>query len=184
MKYIIFGIMLILAFGCLGNGNTPVVEELQENETDYVEDNKTENDTSGGQWIDEPEEDDSVQEEEMGPEEDAEPGTEETESEEEEPPAETKDDTTAIGKEGPERIYFDNGNYALVIEDIVWYGDEECAAIKIADAADSTLKKDVICPPEDYYWTTPEGHRYRIVISEVASGYSSGESWAKVNIYG
>ena len=183
MKYIIFGILLILAFGCLENGTA--IEQPQE--TDITEENTTENGSAEGQWMDTPEENESEQEieEEMEPKGDApvEP-EEEIPEPEEEPPAETKDDTTAIGKDGPERIYFDNGNYALVIEDVVWYGDKECAAVKIADAADSTLKKDVICPQEDYYWTTPGGHRYRIVISEVAAGYSTGESWAKVNIYG
>jgi len=180
MKYIIFGILLILAFGCLGNGTSPATEEPQENETGITEDNTAENDSAGGEWIDGPEENDSEDETGEGPLPPPEPELE-PEPEEE---TETRDDTTAIGKDGPERIYFDNGNYALVIEDVVWYGEKECAAVKIADSADSTLKKDVICPQEDYYWTTPEGHRYRIVVTEVAAGYSTGESWAKVNIYG
>jgi len=172
MRFEILCILLVLGFGCIGNGSVHAPEQPQPE----VVENVSENDT-GEQWIDEPVENESTEVNE----------TEEKpiETLDENPPAEEEEDNTpAIGQDGPQRTYFDNGNYALVIDDVVWYGDNECAAVRITDGAGSALKIDVICPRQDYYWTTPEGHRYRFVISEVASGYSTGESWAKVNIYG
>ena len=82
-----------------------------------------------------------------------------------------------------ERIPFGGGNYLLVIDDVVWYGDESCAAVSIWTTESILLKKDVICPGSDYYWISPEERKFRIVVTGVAAGYS-GESWAKVIVYG
>ena len=129
MKYtILLGIMLVLAMGCIGETQAEVQQLAIE-----IPENVSENDT--GKWIDEPVENESTEVNE----------TEEKpiETLDENPPAENEDDNApAIGQDGPQRTYFDNGNYALVIEDVVWYGDSECAAVGITDAAGSTLKKD------------------------------------------
>lgn len=84
--------------------------------------------------------------------------------------------------EDENRILFGE-KYALVIDDVVWYGDKSCAAISIEYADGGMIKKDVVCPRVSYYWTSPEGQRYRIFVAEVAAGYS-GESWAEVYVYG
>ncbi len=86
-----------------------------------------------------------------------------------------------LGKQ--EGIFFAGGKYVLIMEDVVWYGDKSCAAIRIAYAEGETLKRDVICPYSDYYWHSPGGQRYRIRVGEVAAGYG-GERWAEIYIYG
>lgn len=107
----------------------------------------------------------------------------ETEYMEENGSVEEPEDTDKETFNEEERIPFGGGNYLLVIDDVVWYGDESCAAVSIWNTEDILLKKDVICPGSDYYWVSPERRKFRIVVTEVAAGYS-GESWAKVIIYG
>ncbi len=80
-------------------------------------------------------------------------------------------------------ILFGGGRYLLILQDAVWYGGEACAAVDIAYVNGTSIKKDVICPMVDVYWTAPDGHRFRIRITKVAAGYT-GEAWAKVFIYG
>lgn len=82
-----------------------------------------------------------------------------------------------------EGIFFGGGRYVVILDDVVWYGDKSCAAVTIAYADGIPIKKDVMCPRTDYYWTDPGGNRFRFKVIQVAAGYS-GEAWANIIIYG
>ena len=74
------------------------------------------------------------------------------------------------------------GPHILVLDDVsvIPNSDEPCGIFSIRDASDDTvLDKKIICPGESAYW---EG--YRIFVVKVAAGYSGGENWADVRIYG
>lgn len=162
MRLFIIGLLFIALLGCV----TP--EESADVPTSEIEEIVGENETN-------PEE---IPVEENITEEMNE--SEGTEIIEEETINETANET--IGDE-PEGIFFGEGKYMLIIDDVVWYGDKSCAAVRIADSNGTTIKSDVICPLVDYYWISPEGRHFRIKITEVAAGYS-GEAWAKAVIYG
>ncbi len=83
--------------------------------------------------------------------------------------------------------YFGNGAYVLVLRDISMQRNEEgyCALFEIVWAENgSSLQKLQICPGEDAYWISPDGHRYRIRVFETAAGYTGRARWAKVAVYG
>jgi hypothetical protein len=83
--------------------------------------------------------------------------------------------------------YFGNNAYVLVLRDISMQRNEEgyCALFEILWAENgSSLQKLQICPGEDAYWTSPDGHQYRIKVFETAAGYSGGARWAKAIVYG
>ncbi len=82
-----------------------------------------------------------------------------------------------------EGLFFGGGRYVVILDDVVWYGDKSCAAVTIAYADGTPIKKDVMCPRTDYYWTDPGGNRFRFKVIQVAAGYS-GEAWANIIIYG
>jgi len=88
-----------------------------------------------------------------------------------------------IPEKEPEGTVFGGGKYIITLDDVVWYGDTACAAVRIAYVEGETLKRDVICPDSDYYWHSPGGQQYRIRVAEVAGGYG-GERWAEIYIYG
>lgn len=73
-------------------------------------------------------------------------------------------------------ILFGNNTYILVLEDVVPVGEEDCAAIAITYADGTLIKRDLICPRSDYYWTAPNGERFRINMWGSAIGYSGGVS--------
>jgi hypothetical protein len=56
--------------------------------------------------------------------------------------------------------------------------------VVIVDLDGNILKKDVICKGKDYYWVSPEGRKFRMVIGETAAGYTAEAVWAKITIYG
>lgn len=94
----------------------------------------------------------------------------------------TSENKTETEKEG-NGIKF--GGYALLLDDVVIYGPDQCAVIKIFDNGLATvLHEGVVCKGKDYYWIAPDKHRYRILITEIAAGYSNNSIWAKVFIYG
>ena len=82
-----------------------------------------------------------------------------------------------------EGIYFAGGRYVLILDDVAWYGDKSCAIVTIAYADGTAIKKDVMCPRTDYYWTDSAGMRFRFKVISVAAGYT-GEAWANIIIYG
>ena len=80
-------------------------------------------------------------------------------------------------------IFFGEGSYVLLLDDIVIYSEDRvCAAVTLAYANGTELKKDVFCPGSNY-WTAPDGHRFRIEVLKTAAGYT-GQHWASVIIYG
>ncbi|NYZ77012.1 hypothetical protein H0O02_01710 [Candidatus Micrarchaeota archaeon] len=95
---------------------------------------------------------------------------------------ETINESTAP-EPGVDGIAFGGGRYVLVLQDVILYGEESCAAVAIAHANGTEIKRDVMCPLHDYYWTAPDGQRFRMKITKVAAGYS-GEPWVEAIIYG
>ncbi len=81
-----------------------------------------------------------------------------------------------------EAIAFGEGRYVLVLDDIVFYGDKSCAAVTIAYSNLTTLHREVVCPPRDFYWTSPEKQSFRIRVAEAAGGYT-GTKYARIIIY-
>jgi len=90
---------------------------------------------------------------------------------------------TVIRPKEVEGIYFAGGRYVLILDDVAWYGDKSCAIVTISYADGSAIKKDVMCPRTDYYWTDSAGMRFRFKVISVAAGYT-GEAWANIIIYG
>lgn len=84
-----------------------------------------------------------------------------------------------------EGLVFGEGDYILVLDDLSLDKPEPCAIISIYDSnTQEQLEQAKICPGEEYYWTSPENHVYRIVVIETAAGYSYGAAWANIIIYG
>jgi len=165
MRFIILWILFLVIFGCITPEETEAEPEMHTVE-EYVrpDENISETEEENETPMNESEEiNETIVENETN---------EESESEIEEEHFREK-----------ERILFGNGRYALVVEDVVWYGDKSCAAVSIGYADGSVLKKDVICPQVSYYWVSPYGYKYRIFVSQVAAGYT-GETWAEVYVYG
>ncbi|MFH1222518.1 MAG: hypothetical protein V1492_05540 [Candidatus Micrarchaeota archaeon] len=80
-------------------------------------------------------------------------------------------------------IFFGEGSYVLLLDDLVIYSEDRiCAAVTLAYANGTELKKDVLCQGSNY-WTAPDGHRFRIEVLKTAAGYT-GQHWASVIIYG
>ena len=76
-------------------------------------------------------------------------------------------------------------NYILVLDDLSLDKPEPCAIVSIYNLeSEENLQQAKICPGEEYYWTSPEGHKFRIVVIETAAGYSYGAGWANIIIYG
>jgi len=96
-------------------------------------------------------------------------------------PQETNE--TVAEPEEIDGLFFGGGRYVLVLDDVAWYGDKSCAIVTIAYANATAIKKDVMCPRSDYYWTDSAGMRFRFKVIDVAAGYS-GEAWADIIIYG
>lgn len=77
------------------------------------------------------------------------------------------------------------GKYILILEDVTVVGSNDCAVVQFFDISTmESLKKDIICKGKDYYWTAPDKHKYRFLITEIAAGYLNNAVWAKVYIYG
>lgn len=77
-------------------------------------------------------------------------------------------------------------NYVLVLDDVIQQGPTDCASISIyANSPEATLlHKGILCPGKDYYWVSPDQHRFRILMTSVAGGYSGNSIWANVIVYG
>jgi hypothetical protein len=162
MRLVVFGILFLLFFGCVSPEET--TGEIERNVTEEYG-MPVENITGTE------EENESIYETDV-----------ENKTIEQEIIEEPEESEPVEEAEEENRILF-GGRYALVVDDVVWYGDKSCAAISIEYAEGGVLKKDVVCPRVDYYWTSPDGNRYRIFVSEVAAGYS-GEKWADIIVYG
>ncbi len=163
MRLSIFMLLSIALLGCIapeGTVSEPAAEISEEPVEEKTEEIPVEENASEEESI--AEEKNETEEEIIG----------EEAIEEDEPVAEAK----------PEGIFFGGGRYILIIDDVVWYGDKSCAAVRIAHSNGTTIKPDVMCPLVDYYWISPEGRQFRIKITEVAAGYT-GEAWAKAVIY-
>ncbi len=97
-------------------------------------------------------------------------------------------DVNITENEGMERDYregllvFGDGMYALDLLDVTI--DAECAVFEFIYADGTAIDKAIICEGEDRYWVSPEGHRFRVKVLQVALGYSTNTSWANVIIYG
>lgn len=84
-----------------------------------------------------------------------------------------------------EGLLFGNEKYILVLDDLSLDKPESCAIVSIYEKdTQERLEQAKICPGEEYYWTTPEGKTYRIVVIETAPGYTQGATWARIIIYG
>ncbi len=86
----------------------------------------------------------------------------------------------------PGDVVFGSGKYVLVLEDVsVPLGDAEpCAMFKIIRASGEVLDRKMICPSEEEYWTDPDGQRFRILVLEVAAGFTKEGRWADVRVFG
>jgi hypothetical protein len=83
----------------------------------------------------------------------------------------------------PEGMGF--GGFYLVLDDIVLPRyDATCGAFSILYSNGTVADKLLICEGKSAYWTTPQGHKYRIFVVELAGGYTHAENWADVRIYG
>jgi hypothetical protein len=88
--------------------------------------------------------------------------------------------------ERPEGILFAEGNYLLVLEDVVLpRHDARCGAFSIRDAGNfSEMDKLLVCEGSSKTWTSPEGRQFRLLVVEVAAGYTKQTKWAEVIIFG
>ena len=76
--------------------------------------------------------------------------------------------------------------YSILLEDVAPRGTEYCALIKIAEVEGThmeVLDRAQVCPGESYYWVSPEMHKYRIKVLEVAAGYANQTAWANIIVY-
>ena len=180
MRLVVFGVLLLVLFGCVA------VEEPAEE----AEENITEEPEIPEEIPEEVPEENETAEPEIN--ESEESGINELELNEtinesmnwteeiiaNETVNETMDESGEI-----DGILFGEGKYLLILDDAVWYGGRACAAIDITYVNGTSIKRDVICPTQDYYWIAPDRHKFRIKVVEVAAGYS-GEAWADISIYG
>lgn len=104
---------------------------------------------------------------------------------------ETINETNATEAELPEQemegIPFANGNYLLVLDDVSYptTSAEPCGIFSIAHAGNlSVAERLIICPGDSKSWVSPDGHGYRILVKEVAAGYTKETMWADVIIFG
>ncbi len=92
------------------------------------------------------------------------------------------------GEETTEKEYsgVEVDGYSILLEDVAPHGTEYCALIKIAEVEGThmdVLDRAQICPGESYYWISPEMHKYRIKVLEVATGYADQTAWAGIIVY-
>jgi len=77
------------------------------------------------------------------------------------------------------------GGYVIVLDDVVFKNNVECAALQMYNKTTmKSIHKALACPGVDTYWVAPNGHKYRIVVTEAAAGMTKNEIWAKIFIYG
>ena len=83
-------------------------------------------------------------------------------------------------------LFFGEGKYSLRLVDVIERGpgEEGCAAVEFLYSNGTLIEQGRICTGEDYYWTAPDGHRFRLVVTEVVAGYTKEAVWAKVLIFG
>lgn len=88
--------------------------------------------------------------------------------------------------ETKEGLYFGNGSYVLVLDDAVLPAYEgTCGLFSIKYASNySTITQFIECPAGSETWISPDGHEYRIMVVEVAAGYTKEALWAEVIIFG
>lgn len=92
-----------------------------------------------------------------------------------------------VQDDGIEGIPFANGSYILVLDDVSYPkgSGDSCGIFSIRYASDkSILDREIICPGDSQYWKSPEDDLYRIVVGDVAAGYTKDIKWAEVIIYG
>lgn len=87
-----------------------------------------------------------------------------------------------------EKEYFgiEFADYTLILDDLAPRGAEYCALVRIVKVEGMAMHefdRAQICTGESYYWVSPEQHKYRIKVTETASGYSNGAAWADIIIY-
>jgi hypothetical protein len=92
----------------------------------------------------------------------------------------------AQGAIQPEGLPFPGSNYSLYLDDVslVPNAQAPCGIFSIRDPSGAVMDKLLICPPDSEYWTSPEGHMYRIRADEVAAGYTKTANWAEAEIFG
>ena len=95
---------------------------------------------------------------------------------------------TETGGETTEKEYsaVEVDGYSIMLEDVAPRGTEYCALIKIAEVEGThmeVLDRAQICPGESYYWVSPETHKYRIKVLDVAAGYADRTAWANMIVY-
>lgn len=78
-------------------------------------------------------------------------------------------------------------NYLLVLDDVSYptTSAEPCGIFSIVYAENQSIAdRLIICPGDSKNWISPEGHGYRILVKEVAAGYTKESMWADVIIFG
>ena len=86
-----------------------------------------------------------------------------------------------------EGIPFANGSYLLVLDDVSYptTSEDACGIFSIMYAGNlSVADRLIICPGDSKSWVSPEGRIYRILVKEVAAGYTKDTQWADVIIFG
>lgn len=101
----------------------------------------------------------------------------------------TTNQTIPYAPSEPEGLIFSYGEYSLVLDDVAVVTSDErpCGIFSIHDLRgekETVIDQMVLCPGETKYWLSPGGDRFRIVIIEVAAGYTKETQWAKAIIYG
>lgn len=78
-------------------------------------------------------------------------------------------------------------NYLLVLDDVSYptTSAEPCGIFSIVHAENQSIAdRLIICPGDSKTWVGPDGHGYRILVKEVAAGYTKESMWADVIIFG
>ena len=103
----------------------------------------------------------------------------------------TINETNVTEPELPEQemegIPLAGGGYLLVLDDVSYptTSAEPCGIFSIVHAENQSIAdRLIICPGDSKSWISPEGHGYRIVVKEVAAGYTKETMWADVIIFG
>jgi hypothetical protein len=84
-------------------------------------------------------------------------------------------------------ILFANQSYLLVLDDVSvpTSAKGSCGIFSVKYAGNlSVADRFIVCPGDTQYWVSPEGQSFRIVVVEVAAGYTKDVKWAEVIIYG
>lgn len=87
----------------------------------------------------------------------------------------------------PEGILFANKSYLLVLDDVSvpTSAKGSCGIFSVKYPSNlSVVDRFIVCSGESQYWVSPEGKSYRMVVVEVAAGYTKDVNWAEVIIYG